>query len=97
MLLVAEMMGHLALKGALDYGLGELLKESVVTEHVFGRLVVFEQFVQEFGCNRYNRCSFRETVVDYRRLHNQPDTLNSLNRTDRRTRLRRSNPLAIER
>jgi hypothetical protein len=74
-LLVAEVVSHLALEGALDDRLGELLEEAVVTEHVFGRLVILEQFVQEFWCNRHNQLSFRETVVDYRRLHNQPDTL----------------------
>jgi hypothetical protein len=41
-LLVAEVVSHLALQGTLDHRLGQLLQEAVVTEHIFGRLVVFQ-------------------------------------------------------
>ncbi len=50
-LLVAEEVGHLALQRTLDDRLGELLEETVVAQHVFRQLVVF----QEFGCNRHKR------------------------------------------
>ena len=44
-LLISEMVSHLALQGAFDHCFGELLQQTIVAEHVFGRLVVLEQFV----------------------------------------------------
>ncbi len=44
-LFIAEMMGHLALQGTLYNGFRELLQQTLVAEHVVGRLIVFEQFV----------------------------------------------------
>jgi hypothetical protein len=35
-LLVAEVVGHLALQGTLNHCFGELLQETIVAEHVFG-------------------------------------------------------------
>ena len=43
MRLVAEVAGQLGLHGALEYGFGELLEQSVIAKNLFGRLVVFKQ------------------------------------------------------
>jgi hypothetical protein len=42
MAFVAEMVGQFAVESALDQCFGELLKEAVLTEQVFGLLVIFQ-------------------------------------------------------
>jgi hypothetical protein len=44
--LVAEVVSQLAVEGALDEGLGEVLEEAVLTQQVIRLLVVFQQLVQ---------------------------------------------------
>jgi hypothetical protein len=48
MLIVSEVVSEFALEGALDRGFGELLKQSVVAKQIIRRLVVFEDFINEF-------------------------------------------------
>jgi hypothetical protein len=41
-LLVAEVVGEFAVEGALDQSFGQVLQDAVLTEQVFGLLVIFE-------------------------------------------------------
>jgi hypothetical protein len=60
-LLVAEMVSEFAIEGALDEGFGELLKQAVLTEQVIRLSVVLQQFVEQFGSDRWhNQVSFRD-------------------------------------
>jgi hypothetical protein len=69
-LLVAEVVRQLAVEGALDEGFRELLEQPILTEQVFRLLVVFQEFVKQFGSNGWhNRISFRDCTVDYCHLH----------------------------
>ena len=51
---VAQMMGRLALQGALGQGFGELLQNSVLPRQVFGFPAVSRQFVNQLRCDGYN-------------------------------------------
>lgn len=41
MLLIAEVVGKLAVEGALNQRFGEMLKQAILTEQVFWLLVIF--------------------------------------------------------
>ena len=49
-LLVSQVMGHLALQSAFEQSLAELVKQAIGTQEGFGRAVPFEQLVE--GCRR---------------------------------------------
>src|SRR5438552_2509645 len=52
MFFIAEVVGEFGLHGAFENRFGELFKEPVFTEDIFGRLVVLEQLVNEININR---------------------------------------------
>src|SRR5437868_5559391 len=75
MFFIAEVVGEFGLHGAFENRFGELFKEAVFTEDIFGRLVVLEQLVNEvninkrriFGHSTSKRRAFTLRVYD--RLH----------------------------
>jgi hypothetical protein len=69
-LLVAEVVSEFSIQSALDESFGQLLEKSVLTQEVVRLLVVFQQFIKQFGSDRWhNQVSFRDCTVDYRHLH----------------------------
>src|SRR5262247_1107698 len=54
-LLVTEMMSHLSVQDPFYEGFGELLEQTALTEQVFGFLVVFQKFIEDFFSDGHNR------------------------------------------
>ncbi len=69
MLLVAEVVGQLAVAGALDESLGELLKEPVLVEQVLGLLIILQQLIEQFGSNRWHNLVLSKRNIDCHHLH----------------------------
>jgi hypothetical protein len=44
-------MSHLSIGHSFNQGFGDLLEETIRTEQVFGLLVVFQKFVEDFFCD----------------------------------------------
>jgi hypothetical protein len=55
MLLVTEMMSHLSVQDPFNQGFGELLEETALTEWVFGFLIVFQKFIEDFFSDGHDR------------------------------------------
>jgi len=53
-------VGQLAGECPLDQGLGELPEQPFLAEQVVGLLIIFEQFVEQFGSKWHNLVSFRD-------------------------------------
>lgn len=68
-LLVARVMGELAVEGSLDEHPGKLLEQPSLAEQVVGLLVVFEQFAEQFASSRRRNLILFRLKVDYRHLH----------------------------
>src|SRR5215468_2180657 len=54
-LLVTEMMSHLSIQDPFDEGFGELLEQTALSNQVFGLLVVFQKFIEDFFRDSHNR------------------------------------------
>lgn len=53
MLLVAEVVGHLAFEGTLDEASGELVEEAALGEELLRVVAVLEELVEEFFWDRH--------------------------------------------